>query len=46
VTRKEVARLKQAVFSLYIIHIGRNAMTDPQNMATFGVNLKINSHDF
>jgi len=44
--RKEVARLEQAVLSLYIIHIRRNAMTNPQNSAIFRVNLKINSHDF
>jgi hypothetical protein len=43
--RKEVARLKHVVFSLYIIHIRRNAMTDPQNSAIFRVNLQINSHD-
>ena len=44
--RKEVGRLKQAVFSLYIIHIRRNSMLDTQNSCIFRVNLKINSHDF
>ena len=43
---KEVAHSKQAVFSLYIIHIRRNGMTDPQNNVIFRVNLKIISHDF